>query len=206
MNRNIIHIIFTIFLLFIFSTAVYSQKFTGGLAAGITGSQVDGDTYSGYNKAGLTAGAWVNVSVNEHSAFQMGLNYIMKGSQHNPKTDQGETDYLRIRLGYAEMPILYQYKMKSGFYLEVGPSLGVLLHSRFENEYGVDPNYTFQLLDIEIQEGIGFRFPNSKLRAGIRKGNSLISIQKGANHIGRNTIFGYGQFNNVLAIELYYTL
>ena len=38
------------------SCAGHAQDFNGGLMAGLVGSQVAGDTYSGYNKAGLFLG------------------------------------------------------------------------------------------------------------------------------------------------------
>ena len=39
---------------------IYAQGFNAGIRAGIIGSQVDGDTYEGFNKAGITAGLFVN--------------------------------------------------------------------------------------------------------------------------------------------------
>jgi hypothetical protein len=38
----------------------YSQQFEGGVLGGLTASQIDGDSYKGYNKVGIQAGAWVH--------------------------------------------------------------------------------------------------------------------------------------------------
>ena len=51
----------------------FSQPFNAGLIAGATISQVDGDTYYGYNQLGWTAGAYVNLPVSEHFAAQAEL-------------------------------------------------------------------------------------------------------------------------------------
>ena len=40
---------------------VYAQQFHGGIIAGIVGSQVAGDTYSGFDKGGIFGGGYVNI-------------------------------------------------------------------------------------------------------------------------------------------------
>ncbi|MBK7030063.1 MAG: outer membrane beta-barrel protein [Bacteroidales bacterium] len=62
--------------------------------------------------------------MSDRLSFHTGINYIQKGSRHNPDYDKGDLDKLIIRLGYVEMPLLYQYKLKSGFFLEAGTSIG----------------------------------------------------------------------------------
>ena len=66
-----------LFLLLLFSVfasgIVEAQVFTGGLSAGLVGSQVAGDNFSGYNKAGIFAGGFVALSVSEKSSLQMEL-------------------------------------------------------------------------------------------------------------------------------------
>jgi hypothetical protein len=206
-------IIFTLglnlFLLFLPGGSLQAQRFTGGLSAGLIASQVDGDTYKGYDKAGITAGGWVNLSMTEHSAFQVGLNYIQKGSRHNPDYDKGDNHFLLIRLGYVEMPLLYQYIMKNRFYLETGPSIGVLLHSFTDandgSTTGILADNAFRLLDISANFGIGYRY-SEKLRIGLRNGNSLSTIRKERVTGDRWRLWGYGQFNNLLALELMYRL
>ncbi|MBK7175154.1 MAG: PorT family protein [Bacteroidales bacterium] len=195
----------TVLLFFIIIQSSVAQRFTGGITAGLTATQVDGDTYKGYNKAGLTVGGWVNISLSDHSAFHTGINYIQKGSRHNPDYDKGDLDKLIIRLGYVEMPLLYQYKLKSGFFLEAGTSIGVLLHSYAEFNLLEQPNNPFRLMDVSFQAGIGYKL-NDRWKAGIRSGNSMASIRKERVDGDRRRLFGYGQYNSVLAIELAYSL
>ena len=191
---------------FAISLNLIAQQFQGGLTAGIVGSQVDGDTYKGYNKAGITAGGWASLTLNDHSAVQLELNYIQKGSRHNPDTILSDIHTYLIRVAYVEMPLLYQYRMKNRFYIEAGPSLGVLLSHLEKLDYNVIEDIPFRLLDVGFQAGVGFRF-NDAVSVGIRSGNSLLSIRNGQD-IGYRRRFGssFGQYNNVMAIELHYSL
>jgi hypothetical protein len=204
MKLLIVYFFFTLLILLTSSSVAYSQKFTGGIAAGLAASQVDGDSYSGYNKAGISAGGWVNLSFSERSAFQVGLNFIQKGSRHNPDTEKEDYNSLLIRVNYAEMPILYQYKMKNRFYLEAGTSLGVMISHKEEINL-LTTNYPFRILDISFQTGVGYQV-NEKIKFGLRSGNSMLSIRKDKRDGYRRRFFDYGQYNNVLALELSYIL
>ena len=62
----------------------FSQQFGGGLTAGVVGSQVAGDTFSGYNKGGIFAGGFVTLGMGGRSAMQLELAYFQKGSRENP--------------------------------------------------------------------------------------------------------------------------
>ena len=58
-------IVVLIFLLGGISEKMQAQQFHGGIALGLVGSQVAGDTYSGYNKAGISGGGFVNLNLSE---------------------------------------------------------------------------------------------------------------------------------------------
>lgn len=193
------------FLLLGTALPLYAQQFTGGLNLGLTASQVDGDTYKGYNKLGISAGGWVNITFGQHSAFHTGLSYIQKGSRKNPDYEKEDFSSLIIRLGYVEMPLLYQYRLRSGIFLETGTAIGVLVHS-FEEVNGLPSlSNPFGVMDISFQAGIGYQM-NEKWKVGIRSGNSLASIRKERVSGDRHRIWGYGQYNSVLDIELAYKL
>jgi len=55
-----------------------------GVQAGLVGSQVEGDNYWGYNKAGFYGGVYSNRRLNDRASFQLEFNYIQKGSHQNP--------------------------------------------------------------------------------------------------------------------------
>ncbi|NVO20808.1 MAG: PorT family protein [Bacteroidetes bacterium] len=190
----------------VFLYPAFSQRFTGGISVGVVGSQVDGDTYSGYKKAGFTAGGWVNLAMSERTAFEVGLHYIQKGSRHNPDTLLSDLHVFLIKISYVEMPFLFQYKLNKKLFIEAGPSLGVMVSHQETLDYLNNERVPFRLLDFGSQIGLGYRI-NDALKVGLRLGNSVASIRKGE-YLGYRRRFGntFGQYNNVLALEIAYTL
>ena len=89
-NINMKQTYTVILFLFFLSYASVAQKFQGGIAAGLVGSQVAGDTYSGYNKPGAYTGIWVRLALNDRSSLQTELSYFQKGSRHNPDEEKQE--------------------------------------------------------------------------------------------------------------------
>ncbi len=198
--------IYIVLILFFFSVfPSVAQKFQGGIAAGLVGSQVAGDTYSGFNKAGANAGLWVRLSVNERSSFQTELAYFQKGSRHNPEEKkQDYTSYL-MRLGYIEMPFLYQYHLKNKILLEVGPSFSFLLHSYEALDY-VEVTYgDFSLFNPTFVAGVGYPI-TEKLSANFRMNSSILSIRKDEINGSVHRLFDYGQYNDCILLFLSYRL
>lgn len=185
---------------------VSAQEFHGGVTAGIVGSQVAGDGFSGLHKGGLYAGGYVNLDVSKRSAFQMELTFFMKGSQENPREKNGYIDYL-FRVNYIEMPVLYQFKI-GRFVIEAGPSAGVLV-SYFEtdlNGYEISdqPDYNKPArLTLQINLGLRF-FITKKFGADFRWNSSLLNIrsQNVTGDVWR--IWGYGQFHDALVLSFFY--
>ena len=183
------------------------QKFNGGLTAGVAGTQVAGDTYSGYDKAGIFAGGWVSYDVSKHSAFQMELTYFQKGSRHNPDYDKNpyDTAYL-FRTNYIEMPLLYQYKT-GNFIIEAGPSMGVLMGYHEEVDYIVVSDFenNNRPARLTLQVNLGIRFIiTEKISGGLRTNNSLLNIRSKnvSGDIWR--LLDYGQYHDALVIAFYY--
>ena len=92
------------------------RTFFAGLEAGCNFSQVDGDNFAGYHKASWNAGAIVYTKLGSQLAGSMEILFAQKGSRASqtqvPRyaNDQNTiiTDY-KIRLTYAEVPILLNY-------------------------------------------------------------------------------------------------
>jgi hypothetical protein len=197
--------ILTIFLLFFSASFSFAQKFQGGVAAGLVGSQVAGDTYTGFNKAGAYAALWVRLAVREHSSFQTEISYIQKGSRHNPDEKRGNYTLYLMRLGYIEMPFLYQYHLKNKLTIEVGPSFSFLIHS-YEEMDKLEVNYgDFNLFNFSFIAGISYPI-TEKLSAHFRMNNSILSIRK--DEVGGSVyrFFDHGQYNDCILFFLSYKL
>jgi hypothetical protein len=189
------------------SGTVSSQQFHGGVTAGIVGSQVAGDGYSGYKKGGIFAGGYVNLDVSERSAFQMELTFFQKGSRQNPRPEKDLYDNYLFRVNYIEMPFLYLFKI-GRFIIEAGPSAGVLV-SYYEtdvNGYEISNQQGYNkpaALTLQINVGLRF-FITQKLGANFRIHDSLLNIRS-ENVTGDVWRFwGYGQFNDALVLSFFY--
>lgn len=144
----------------------FAQSFNGGLIAGATFAQVDGDKYYGYHKLGFTAGGYVNLPVSEHFAFQMELKYTQMGAHSSDKEANlpgyGEYD---LRLHYAELPLMLQYdfghftvygKSLDFLTLEAGLSLDFLLKHRGEMDYGNEDGWKLNFFSVSGNFGLHF--------------------------------------------------
>ena len=63
-------LLFTTIILCFFGLQSFSQGFGGGLHVGLNASQIDGDAVSGFNKAGLSIGAFVNYEIGDNIFLQ----------------------------------------------------------------------------------------------------------------------------------------
>lgn len=188
---------------------VNSQAFTGGVTAGVVASQVAGDTYSGYNKAGASGGGWINLSLDATWALQMEFDFVMKGSRHLQNPDKNDFTTYKLNMSYIEIPLLVHYKLK-GMTVEAGLA-GSVLVTKKETVNGDDlSNYSntpgFKKQNVSFL--LGFQVPlNERFSAGLRTSNSLNSIRDGkAGGYVRRLFSGYGQYHDLLMLSVFYKL
>jgi len=197
--------IFTFIAFFLICEFTYSQEFHGGLTAGLVGSQVAGDTYSGFKKAGIFAGGYVGWEFTKHSGLQLELTYFQKGSRENP-TEKNNYDFYLFRVNYFELPVLYQYKINR-FIIEAGPSLGFMIGYFEENEFGVISDLDGYNIParMTVQMNIGLRFfVSKKFGVDFRYNFSMLGIRT-ENRTGDVwRLWGYGQFNDALVLSVFY--
>ena len=89
-----------------------AQSFNAGLTVGPTFCQVDGDNYAGYHQLGFTAGAYVNLPLDDQLSAQMELKYSLLGA-HSSDKEVNEYYYnpYSLRLHYAEIPLMLRYNL-----------------------------------------------------------------------------------------------
>jgi len=191
-------------------TSANAQQFHGGITAGLVGSQVAGDTYSGYKKAGIYAGGYVSLDISERSAFQMELTYFQKGTRENP-TEKNNYDSYIFRANYIELPFLYHFKTGSArnFIIEAGPSAGFLV-GYYEERDGLvlinDPDYN-KPASLTLQFNLGIRWLISEhFGFDFRTHHSLLNIRT-KNVTGDVwRIWTWGQFHDALVLSLFYQI
>jgi len=183
----------------------FSQRFNGGILAGGVVSQVDGDTWAGYDKFGFLAGGFVSLRLSRHSGFQMEMEYFQKGSRKNSDLEKGDPNSYLLRIHYLEIPLLYQYTFARRFAVEVGPAMDVLLGS-YEESNQQEVQNTVPLRPVTLAGIAGVSgYITSHLKATFRFNYSLISIRNATPPYPegyRKILFEWGQYNNVMSLSL----
>lgn len=199
--------LFLILFLFIFSS-FYAQVFKVGAVLGLSGSQVEGDGYSGYKKLGFIVGGFTNIELSEKFSTQLEMYYINKGSQKNPNTSQGDYDAFNLNINYIEIPIAIRYHFKT-FLFELGPYYSVFLNYTMSDEYGnrTDEPFPFKKYDFGAFLGIQYNF-NEHFGLNFRSKNSILPIRDFQNfdqQIGiLNQLFNRGWYNLDLNFSVRY--
>jgi hypothetical protein len=187
-------------------SGLQAQEFNGGMMAGCIGSQVAGDTYNGFHKAGIFAGGFVNYQFTDRSILQMELEFFQKGSRKNPDYEKNDLDQYLFRVNYIEMPFLYQWKLNERVKFEAGPSAGFFI-SYFEekNEEEIKQGNKPAAVTLQINAGF-YIFLTKHLIFNFRTNNSMLNIRSESATGDVLRIFpgNYGQFNDCLVMSLYY--
>ena len=121
------------------SLCLHGQKINAGFFGGITASQVDGDAYVGFNKLGLTAGAFGNRHIEYDIYWQVEVKYVTRGTYKGPG-DNDPTLY-RSTYHYVEFPLSVHYLYDNKIQVEAGTSPEVLVKTIFSDQEGIiDPS------------------------------------------------------------------
>lgn len=201
------HIYLILFLMGITSFYSYSQRFEGGILGGLNASQVDGDTYHGYNKSGIVAGGYAQTNLSRTIFTGFELKFTQKGSRKNPdpKIPDDQSKYI-MRLNYAEMPLYLGVRTSEKISVLAGLSAGYLISGTEYNNYGkfpVEDQHPFNALDVEGM--LGFRFQmTERLFLDLRGAYSLIPIRKSPG----DPLYYWkdNQFSNLLSTTILYRL
>jgi hypothetical protein len=189
------------FICMFFSGIAQEQRFSAGIKAGLSSSQVSGDDLSGFDKAGLIAGLFVKANLTKKWSAQFELLYIQKGSKYKAHPESGDTKYYRLQLNYLEVPIAFQYHYKK-WVIEAGPGFGYLINNKEENEMGNITAYRpFHKSELNYIAGFDYRIFNN-FSVNCRYSNSILSIR--SHESGAHTFSNPGQRNSVLELTLNY--
>ncbi|MCC6186062.1 MAG: PorT family protein [Chitinophagaceae bacterium] len=185
------------------------KTFVGGLIGGVNFSQVDGDSYKGYNNIGFNTGVVVYARLMPQVAASIEILYAQKGAKSNgSQLSNGGNAVItkqNILLNYAEIPVQLNYFDKKKSHFGGGFSYSQLINSKEvintnNSSVTYDQNlYPFKKMDINLVLS-GQLHLYKGLFAGLRFQYSMLSIR---NDVDAN--FGRAQqFNNVFALRLMY--
>ncbi len=146
---------------------------------GLVLSQVDGDSYAGYHKAGLSAGleGFIPLNKNGRLWFVTGIYYTQRGSRNIPSIRGGP--YYLLKLDYVDVSFILRYEDEGKLVFASGLTIGRLVKFYEEvnsnvNNYVENPYRAMDyLFTAELRYMIGNHwFP------GIRYIYSLRSIRE----------------------------
>lgn len=195
---------FIVIVFFMASISGLAQNFNGGIVAGFTASQVDGDRFAGYHRAGLIAGGFIEHDLNLNWNAHAELRFIQKGSSRIFNQAAGLETYYRLRLNYIEIPLIAQYKYSDKIRIDSGFSVGVLFSSREEDENGQlsgDASPPFNTFDFNLTAGTTYWF-NPNAFGSLRFAYSVLPVRSK----GGETLYLLDrmQFNNLLTFIIGY--
>ena len=108
----------SIALVILFLTSLSAQRkrryspFRAGVSVGLNAGQIDGDAYRGYRKFGLQVGIQGLVVLTERFYVSTEILLSQRGARpSNKERSESFENYIDIRLGYIEVPILLNWKM-----------------------------------------------------------------------------------------------
>ena len=191
-------------LLVLIALGIQAQNFNAGFTLGIAATQVDGDGYGGFDKAGPVGGIWVSSNFHRNWFGRMELRYTQKGSY--AKTSTETSSFYRMRLHYFEIPLLIGYRIVNGFQAIVGLSAGYLGSAQEMTDLGSFPDEDIDAFKkFELAEIVGIEYNYSENWAiGTYFSYSLAPIRK---HRGSITYrLDKGQYNQVLELIVRYKI
>ncbi|MFC2101034.1 porin family protein [Bacteroidota bacterium] len=179
-----------------------SQQFNGGIFAGVSATQITGDQLSGFNKAGLYLGGYVNYYFKKRVSIQMEIDYIQKGSRKNSDPDNFDFESYKLNLQYIDIPIILKYDYSSKLIFETGPYLGFLMNVSQKDHNGEIPIINeFHKNDYGILLGLNYQL-NDQLKMNFRYSNSLFPVREHSS--GATYRLNKGQYNMVVTLSLHY--
>lgn len=191
-------------LLVLINLGIQAQNFNAGLTLGIAATQVDGDGYGGFDKAGPIGGIWVSRNFHRNWFGRMELRYTQKGSY--AKTSTETSSFYRMRLHYFEVPLLTGYRFVNGFQTIAGLSAGYLGGAQEMTDLGSFPDEdidAFKKFEMAGIVGIEYNY-SERWAIGTYFSYSLAPIR---NHRGSITYrLNKGQYNQVLELIVRYKI
>jgi hypothetical protein len=191
-----------------FNTTTTNKIFFSGIVAGLNASQVDGDKYSGFHKAGLNAGIVSYARLNETWLVSIEMLYSQKGARnaqtvYSPAVGSVPEIYT-LKLNYIELPLMVHIHTGYNIYLGAGLSYSRLINSDESLEGAMPVNLhkdinTFRKDDLNYLVSVQYQLYKG-LSARARYQYSVSSVRD------REKIpeqFGTGgQYNNLFALQL----
>jgi hypothetical protein len=171
--------------------AANAQHVNVGIKGGLNVYNINNDNNAKYDtKLGGHLGLLGHIHFTRQFALQPEIVYSAQGAKY---TIAGvET---KIKLGYINIPVMFQYMFNNGFRLQAGPQLGFLVNAKSENSVTkTDIKNNMNTVDFAVGLGIGYIHTPSGLGIDARYNIGLSNINKNGSVKSYNRGFQLGVF------------
>ncbi len=187
---------------------VHAQRFEGGLLAGFNATQVEGDSFKGYNKPGIIAGFYVQTDVAPAVFTGMEIKFSQKGSRKRIKPKDPNPEVYIMRLNYIDVPLVFGFRTNDRGAVVAGATFGYLISGKEFDEYGQfveEDRVAFNNFDLE--PFIGFQFDMlDNVKLDLRFALSVVPVRGQPGDNATNYYWLNNQFNNVISLAMYYRI
>ena len=196
--------IYLLLILLFSSVLVHGQKFEGGIGGGLSASQVDGDTYSGFNKIGIIAGGWVSHNIFSNIDGQLELMFVGKGA-YETNNKISPPIYYNLRLRFIDLPILLNFSYRKNVVFNLGMEPEYLVYHQLKDANGPiqDVGQPYNNLSMSAVAGVGYKLFD-KFIFNVRYSYSVFPIRPHA--FNQTWFFNRGLYNNCLTVMLFYRI
>ena len=202
-----LYIAIVLFFSFVGMGKIQAQSFNGGVIAGATFCQVDGDNYAGFHQLGFTAGFFANLPLSDYWSAQLELKYSLLGAHSSDKevSEYYYTPY-NLRLHYAEIPLMIRYNFGAFRVRFLTLEAGVSLDFRMRATEDVDGDFQvtssrWNVFSATANAGLQFSIGNH-FGIGARFMYSVVPCR----FTGNPGWFYNQYYNKVVQVTLTYTI
>lgn len=135
--------------------AQHAKHVNLGIKGGLNFYNTYNDNNVKYNtNTGIHLGLFWHIHMSENFALQPEIVYSTQGAKYSNNND-------KLRLGYVNLPFMFQYMFNNGFRLQAGPQVGVLVHAHSEDDgRSVDIKSNLKPLELGVAAGVGYIMSN----------------------------------------------
>ena len=166
----------------------YSQRVHWGLKAGLNISDIEANGPAILNsRLGFHGGGLAHIHMSKHFAVQPEVVYSNQGAD----IDISDEKY---KLGYINVPVMFQYMFNNGVRLQTGPQAGFLIKAtRDDGEDETDIKDNFKTFDFAWSFGLGY-ITKSRLGIDARYNLGLTDFTENPALKYQNRVFQIGLF------------
>ena len=140
-------------------------------------------------KVGIHLGGLAHIHLSKHFALQPELIYSNQGAQRSSGNNEFKT-----KLHYINVPVLLQFMTGSGFRLQTGPQLGVLMSAKYKvNDTETDNDDNYKTPDFSWSFGASY-VTMKGLGFDARYNQGISNINDASGNKYRNRVFQVGIF------------